>query len=431
MPTDSTDEPFFQSVTNTRFQFISYASRSTSLALQDLLAGRIDMQIVNPATSLPLVRGGQIKAFAVTAKTRIASAPDIPTVDEAGLVGFDFSTWNAFWAPSGCHAERHHCQAQCCQWLRHWPTPAVQSATSCKLDKRESIRAKPTDAGGARQRFTRPRSRSGGRSFRRRTSRANDPPLPRHEPSCVASERSCRRDLTQRAERPTNCNQFGLGSWRKLSNSHKKCTLLDKENAMVGTLAEILPHAARRHGSRTALIFGDRRFSFLELDELSNRVANGLDRLRRQSRRPGDALWPELLGVAGRLLRDRQDRRGRQSDQCHADIGRSALRHGGFRRARGGRVPGQRRTAARHERHRQPGGRRVVGRDRARRGQIVHGFSASRQPRLHGGQTGAWGSGGDLLHIRHDRASEGSHAEPSLGDRRGGRHRGDGRARTA
>jgi tripartite-type tricarboxylate transporter receptor subunit TctC len=92
---------FFQSVTNTRFQFISYASRSTSLALQDLLAGRIDMQIVNPATSLPLVRAGQIKAFAVTAKSRIASAPDIPTVDEAGLAGFDFSTWNALWVPKG------------------------------------------------------------------------------------------------------------------------------------------------------------------------------------------------------------------------------------------------------------------------------------------------------------------------------------------
>jgi long-chain acyl-CoA synthetase len=61
-----------------------------------------------------------------------------------------------------------------------------------------------------------------------------------------------------------------------LSKSYRECPLLDKGNAMVGTLAEILPHAARRHGSRTALIFGDRSFSFLELDELSNRVANGL-----------------------------------------------------------------------------------------------------------------------------------------------------------
>jgi long-chain acyl-CoA synthetase len=77
-------------------------------------------------------------------------------------------------------------------------------------------------------------------------------------------------------EKTNRLYHVGLGSWRTLSNPYREYPLLDKGNAMVGTLAEILPHAARRHGSRTALIFGDRRFSFLELDELSNRVANGL-----------------------------------------------------------------------------------------------------------------------------------------------------------
>jgi len=59
--------------------------------MQDLLAGQIDMIIDDPTNSLPHVRAGRIKAFAVTAKTRMAAAPDIPTVDEAGLPGFYFS----------------------------------------------------------------------------------------------------------------------------------------------------------------------------------------------------------------------------------------------------------------------------------------------------------------------------------------------------
>ena len=51
------------------------------------------------------VRGGYIKAYAVTAKSRIAVAPDIPTTDEAGLPGFYFSFWHAFWAPKGTPPE--------------------------------------------------------------------------------------------------------------------------------------------------------------------------------------------------------------------------------------------------------------------------------------------------------------------------------------
>ena len=50
---------------------------------------------------LPQLRGGTIRAYAVTAKTRIASAPDIPTVDEAGLPEFYISVWHGLWAPKG------------------------------------------------------------------------------------------------------------------------------------------------------------------------------------------------------------------------------------------------------------------------------------------------------------------------------------------
>jgi len=90
---------FFRNATGTRFQFVPY--RGAAPAMQALLAGDIEMIIDDPTSSLPQVRAGKIKAFAVTARSRLASAPDIPTVDEAGLPGFYFSRWHALWAPKG------------------------------------------------------------------------------------------------------------------------------------------------------------------------------------------------------------------------------------------------------------------------------------------------------------------------------------------
>jgi tripartite-type tricarboxylate transporter receptor subunit TctC len=90
---------FFQKATGTSFQFVPY--RGAAPAMQDLLAGQIDMIIDDPTDALPYIRAGGIKAFAVTAKTRLAAAPDIPTVDEAGLPGFYFSRWHGLWVPKG------------------------------------------------------------------------------------------------------------------------------------------------------------------------------------------------------------------------------------------------------------------------------------------------------------------------------------------
>ena len=90
---------FFQGATGTRFQFVPY--RGAAPAMLDLVAGNIDMIIDDPTSALPQVRAGKIKAFAVTAPTRLAAAPDIPTVDEAGLPGFHFSRWHALWVPKG------------------------------------------------------------------------------------------------------------------------------------------------------------------------------------------------------------------------------------------------------------------------------------------------------------------------------------------
>jgi tripartite-type tricarboxylate transporter receptor subunit TctC len=88
---------FFQKETGTRFQFVPY--RGAAPIMQDLLAGQIDLTFDQAANSLPQVRERKIRAYAVTAKTRLASAPDIPTVDEAGLPGFYISVWHGLWVP--------------------------------------------------------------------------------------------------------------------------------------------------------------------------------------------------------------------------------------------------------------------------------------------------------------------------------------------
>jgi tripartite-type tricarboxylate transporter receptor subunit TctC len=69
--------------------------------MQDLVAGQIDFAIADRVTSLPQVRAGTIKAYAITGKDRLAAAPDIPTVDEAGLPGFYTSVRYGLWAPKG------------------------------------------------------------------------------------------------------------------------------------------------------------------------------------------------------------------------------------------------------------------------------------------------------------------------------------------
>jgi tripartite-type tricarboxylate transporter receptor subunit TctC len=88
---------YFQKETATRFQFVPY--RGVAPAMQDLLAGQLDFMIDQATNSLPQVSAGKIRAYAVTSKTRLTAAPDIPTVDEAGLPGFYISIWQGLWLP--------------------------------------------------------------------------------------------------------------------------------------------------------------------------------------------------------------------------------------------------------------------------------------------------------------------------------------------
>jgi tripartite-type tricarboxylate transporter receptor subunit TctC len=90
---------YYNKETGSNLQVIHY--KGSGPALQDVIAGHVDMTFDQAANALPQVRGGKIRAYAVTSKNRLTSQPDIPTVDEAGLPNFYMSVWHAFWAPKG------------------------------------------------------------------------------------------------------------------------------------------------------------------------------------------------------------------------------------------------------------------------------------------------------------------------------------------
>ncbi|HEX2655711.1 MAG TPA: tripartite tricarboxylate transporter substrate-binding protein [Xanthobacteraceae bacterium] len=93
----------FQNAIGAHFTMVPYRGAGNSLG--DLIGEQIDVMLDTPALSLPQIRGGTIKVYAVTAKTRLAIAPEIPTTDEAGLPGFYFTFWHAIWVPKGTPKE--------------------------------------------------------------------------------------------------------------------------------------------------------------------------------------------------------------------------------------------------------------------------------------------------------------------------------------
>jgi tripartite-type tricarboxylate transporter receptor subunit TctC len=94
---------YFENATGIKLQFVPY--RGTAPAMNDLVAGQIDVIIDQTSNSINQVRAGTIRAYAVTDDKRVASAPDIPTTDEAGLPGFHMTLWSGLWAPKGTPKE--------------------------------------------------------------------------------------------------------------------------------------------------------------------------------------------------------------------------------------------------------------------------------------------------------------------------------------
>ena len=89
----------FEIMTLTKFQLVPY--RGAAPAMQDLIGGQIDLMIDQVSNSVPQIKAGTIKAYAVAADRRSLAAPEIPTVDEAGLPGLYGSLWHGLWAPKG------------------------------------------------------------------------------------------------------------------------------------------------------------------------------------------------------------------------------------------------------------------------------------------------------------------------------------------
>ena len=90
---------YFGQQIGSKLQFVPY--RGTGPALLDLVAGQIDVIVDQASNSLAQVKAGKIRAYAVTSGKRLAAAPDIPTVDEAGLPGFHVELWSGIWVPKG------------------------------------------------------------------------------------------------------------------------------------------------------------------------------------------------------------------------------------------------------------------------------------------------------------------------------------------
>jgi tripartite-type tricarboxylate transporter receptor subunit TctC len=88
---------YLQKIVGDELQIVHY--RGSAPAMADVMAGHIDISFDQAASALPLVRSGRVRAYAVTQTTRLKAAPEIPTVDEAGLGDYHLAVWHGIWAP--------------------------------------------------------------------------------------------------------------------------------------------------------------------------------------------------------------------------------------------------------------------------------------------------------------------------------------------
>jgi tripartite-type tricarboxylate transporter receptor subunit TctC len=88
---------YFQNVTGTKVQFVPY--RGAAPVMQDLVSGQVDLTCLEAGQSLGNYRGGKFKAYAILSDKRFSQAPEVPTVDEAGVPGLHFPFWHGLWAP--------------------------------------------------------------------------------------------------------------------------------------------------------------------------------------------------------------------------------------------------------------------------------------------------------------------------------------------
>jgi tripartite-type tricarboxylate transporter receptor subunit TctC len=88
----------FKQLSKTDILHVPYKSNPN--ALTDLLGGQIDFMITDTATGVPMIKGGKLRALGVSTLKRMALLPDVPTIDEAGVKGYDMGYWFAAYVPA-------------------------------------------------------------------------------------------------------------------------------------------------------------------------------------------------------------------------------------------------------------------------------------------------------------------------------------------
>ena len=86
-------------------QMTAVSYRGTGPAMNDLLGGQFDMMCDQTTGTTNQIKDGKIKGYAATTPQRLTVLPELPTLDESGLKGFEVSAWHAMWAPKGMPAE--------------------------------------------------------------------------------------------------------------------------------------------------------------------------------------------------------------------------------------------------------------------------------------------------------------------------------------
>jgi tripartite-type tricarboxylate transporter receptor subunit TctC len=89
----------FMSAIQTDITTVPY--KGTGPAMTDLIGGQVDFMCDQTTNTTPQIKGGKVKGYAVTTKKRVPSLPELPTVEEAGLKGFEVAVWHGLWAPAG------------------------------------------------------------------------------------------------------------------------------------------------------------------------------------------------------------------------------------------------------------------------------------------------------------------------------------------
>lgn len=88
---------YFQNSTGTTFQFVPY--KGAGPAMQDVMSGQVELTCLEASATRALVQSGKLRAYALLSKSRWPGAPDVPTIDEAGVSGLYLPFWHGLWAP--------------------------------------------------------------------------------------------------------------------------------------------------------------------------------------------------------------------------------------------------------------------------------------------------------------------------------------------